>query len=231
MMADNLTNDQWKWILRQYWKTENAKKVQQKWAKEFDTPPPSRQTIYRIRDKFDETESICNAPKRGRPVSVTTQENEMLVSQAFAKSPQKSKQRASIELGISHRSSSRLMECLVLKMYWPRLLHGLLEDDPDRCLQICEVVLNEERQGNGITDKITWSDVAHFKLPDAVNRHNCVYYSTENPHVMVEGQLNLPGVTVWAGLSCKGVLGHIFFHKLLLTICILTCWGTLFCHN
>jgi len=38
-MADNFTNNQWKWILKKYWKTENAKKVWQKWAEEFDTPP------------------------------------------------------------------------------------------------------------------------------------------------------------------------------------------------
>ena len=44
-MADNLTNDQRKWILKQEWKTENAEMVQQKWAEEFDTPPPRRQTI------------------------------------------------------------------------------------------------------------------------------------------------------------------------------------------
>lgn len=212
-MAGNLTNDQRKWILKQYWKTENAEKVRQKWAEEFDTPSPSRQTIYRIRDKFDETGSICNAPKSGRPVSITTQENEILVSQAFTESPKKSKQRASVELGISCRSLSRIMQRLGLKMYRPRLLHGLLEDDPDRRLQFCEVVLNEERQGNGIINKIMWSDEAHFKLSGAVNRHNCVYYSRENPHVMIEGQLNQqPGITVWAGLSCKGVLGPIFFH-------------------
>jgi len=104
----------------------------------------------------------------------------MLVSQAFTKRPQKSKQRASIELGISRRSSSRLVQRLGLKMYWPRLLRGLLEDDPDHSLQFCEVVLNEERHGNGITDKIIWSNAAHFKLSGAVNRHTCVYYSTEN---------------------------------------------------
>ena len=109
-MADNLTKDQRKWILKQYWKTENVEKFRQKWAEEFDTPAPSRQTIYRIRDKFDETGSICSAQKSGRPVSVTTQENEMLASQAFTKGPQKSKQRASIELGIYRRSLSRLMQ-------------------------------------------------------------------------------------------------------------------------
>ena len=134
----------------------------------------------------------------------------MLVCQAFTKSPQKSKQRASIELGIPRRSLSRLMQRLCLKMYRPRLLHGLLEDDPVRRLQFCEVVLNDERQGNGIVDKITWSDEAHFKLSGAINRHNYVYYSTNIPHVTTEGQLNQPGITVWACLSCKGVLGPIF---------------------
>jgi hypothetical protein len=68
----------------------------------------------------------------------------MLVSQAFTKSLQKSKQRASIELGISQRSLSRLMQRLGLKMYRPRLLHRLLQDDPEHRLQFCEVVLNEE---------------------------------------------------------------------------------------
>jgi hypothetical protein len=72
------------------------------------------------------------------------------------------------------------------------------------------VVLNEEREGNGITDKIMWSDEAHFKLSGAVNQYNYVYYSTENPHVTVEEQLNQPGVTVLAGLSCKGVLDLFF---------------------
>jgi hypothetical protein len=129
------------------------------------------------------------------------------VSQAFTKSPQKSKQRASVELGISRQSLSHLMQYLGFKMYQPRLLHGLSEDDPDRHLQFCEVVLNDEREGNGIVDKITWSNEAHFKLSGAVNQHNCFYCSTKNPHVMIEGQVNQPGITVWAGLPCKGVLG------------------------
>ena len=64
-MADNLTNDQRKWMIKQYWKTENTENLLHKWAKEFDTPPPSRKTIYRMRDKFCETGSICNALKSG----------------------------------------------------------------------------------------------------------------------------------------------------------------------
>jgi hypothetical protein len=88
-MAGNLTNDQRKWVIKQYWKTENAEKFQWKWAEEFDTPSPTRLTIYRLHDKFDQTGSICNVPKSGQPVSVTTYENEMSVAQEFDQSPKK----------------------------------------------------------------------------------------------------------------------------------------------
>uniref|UniRef100_A0A8C4RH98 Uncharacterized protein n=1 Tax=Erpetoichthys calabaricus TaxID=27687 RepID=A0A8C4RH98_ERPCA len=87
-----------------------------------------------------------------------------------------------------------------------------IQDGPDHRLQFCEVVINEERQGNGIIDKVTLSDEAQYKLSGAGKCHNCVYYCTENPHVTIEDQLNQKGVTVWAGLSCKGVLEPVFFH-------------------
>jgi hypothetical protein len=99
-------------------------------------------------------------------------------------------------LGISRISLSRLMQRLGLIIYRLRLLRWLLEDDTYHRLQFCEVVLNDERQSNGIVDKITWSNEAHFKLPGAVNRHNCVYYSIKNPHVTIKGRLNQPGITV-----------------------------------
>ena len=99
-----------------------------------------------------------------------------------------------------------------LKMYTPRLIHGLLEDDSDRRLQFSENILSEELEGSGILNKIVWSDEANFKLSGAVNRHNCVYYATKNPRITIEKQLNQPGVTVWAGLSCKGVVGPIILH-------------------
>ena len=196
-----MTDKQRKWILKQYWKTENSERVKEQWVKTFATPPPTRLTIYRLRDKFEQTGSIHNAPKSGRPITVTTQENELEVAQAFTQSPQKSKHRASSELGIERRSLGRLMNRAGLKMYTPRLIHGLLEDDSDRHLQFSENILSEEIEGSGILNKIVWSDEANFKLSGAVNQHNCVYYATENPRITIEKQLNQPGVTVWAGLS------------------------------
>ena len=70
------------------------------------------------------------------------------------------------------------------------------------------MVPNEERQGNGVLDKIMWSDEAHFKLSGAVNRHNYVYYSTKNPHVKERRAVDSAGDYH----SVQKVSHMIFFH-------------------
>jgi len=79
MMAGNLSIEQRPWILKQYWKTENAERVRTAWVEEFNTPPPTRLTIYRMRDKFDATGSVANAPKSGSSRTSMTEENEMIL--------------------------------------------------------------------------------------------------------------------------------------------------------
>ena len=97
------------------------------------------------------------------------------------------------------------------KPYRPRLVHGLLEDDPDRRLQFCEI-MRDQFVGDQVErlDKIIWSDEACFKLSGYVNRHSCVYWADENPNLTIETQLNQPGVTVWGALSSEGVIEPVF---------------------
>ena len=52
-MALKLSFDEGKWLLTCYWKVENVVEVQGRWRIEFGTPPPTRVTITRIRDKFE----------------------------------------------------------------------------------------------------------------------------------------------------------------------------------
>ena len=185
-----------------YRKSENAETVHKEWRDTFQTEPP-RQLIYQIRDKFEETGSVKNAPKSGRPRTVTTSENDELVAGAFERSPHKSTRRASAELGIPRRSLGRLMKQLGLKPYRSRLLQYLCEGDPHRRLQFAEVILKEIRENDQFLDKIIWSDEACFKLLGHVNRHNCVYCFDENPHLTMTTEMKQPGVTVWASL-CSG---------------------------
>ena len=143
MIAGNLSTEQRKWILKQYWRTENAERVRTAWVEAFNTPPQTRLTIYRIRDKFDAAGSVTNAPKSGRPRTSMTEENETRVAMTFVNSPKKSTRRAAQELSLLRMSLRRLMRELNLKQYHPRLLGGLLEDDPDQRLQFCEIMRNQ----------------------------------------------------------------------------------------
>ena len=74
------------------------------------------------------------------------------------------------------------------KHYIPRLVHSLNEDDPDKRLQFCE--------WDDFQDSIFWSDEATSKFNGTIIRHNCVYLANENPNIVEEKTVNLPGVDV-----------------------------------
>jgi hypothetical protein len=58
--------------------------------------------------------------------------------------------------------------------------------------------------------KIVWSDEATFKLNGTMNRHICVYWASESPHIHVDQDVSLPGLT-WCGLSYRSLIGPFFF--------------------
>ncbi|CAM4820866.1 unnamed protein product [Rotaria magnacalcarata] len=91
------------------------------------------------------------------------------------------------------------MQDLNLKLYKPRLLQALNEDDPDRRTEFCEWVLDSFEEDSTLLDRILWTDEAIFKVNGRVNRHNCVYWSDTNPHLVIEQELNVPQVVVWGG--------------------------------
>lgn len=137
--------------------------------------------------------------RSGPPRSVSTEENKERVLAAFEENPGTSAKRASLELG--------------LKLYRPRLLHALNEDDPDRHCEFAEIFLNMVADDYSLLNRIIWTDEAMFKLNGRVNRHNCVYYDVENPHIVITKEMNAPGITVWMGIWFEGLIGPFCFHE------------------
>ena len=107
-MSRKLILEERKFALKKYWKTENAQDVIRDWCLHFCTEPPTHLTIYQIRDKFEETGSLTDAPCSGRP-TMCTKENMVTVSEAYARSPQKSLCRGSTELGIKQTSLHKIL--------------------------------------------------------------------------------------------------------------------------
>ncbi|GAB1600991.1 hypothetical protein Ahia01_000377300 [Argonauta hians] len=210
---ERLTFEERKQVLKFYFKYENISEVRRQWTLQFRSDAPSRLTISRIRDTFEEkgtVQDVC-ARQSGRPRTSRSEDNDALVIRAFEASPKKSTRRDSQEMSISQSTVCRILKDNGMKPYRPVLLHQLNEDDPDRRLEFAEWFVNSAAMDETFPDMIIWSDEATFKLNGRVNRHNCVYWSQENSRQVLQREVNAPGVTAWAGISSRGLIGPLFF--------------------
>lgn len=213
MSSSRFSFEEKKFILKCYWKYENIAEVQRRFIEHFSKAPPSRPTIARIRDKFEQDGTVHDLHKEhsGRPRTSTDAAGEAAVLEAFQRSPKKSLRRAACETGISRNSIHRILKARKWKCYIPRLVQHLEEDDLGRRREFCQWFLAKCEQESRFPRTILWSDEAKFKLNGEVNRHNCCYWATENPHFTLKHQLNVPGVTVWCGFCATGIIGPFFF--------------------
>ena len=123
-----------KTILKWYLKCENVVEVQRQWRREYAPEPPTRLIIARIRDKFETHGTVCDVHKgrSGRPRTATSPACSAMVLEQFTRSPQKSTKQCARETGVSRTSIRRILKTARWKVFIPRFLHALKEDDPDR---------------------------------------------------------------------------------------------------
>ena len=199
------------WIVKHMYRLEYPINVQRLWSKEINNNPPHRDTIRLLMKKFEETGSVLNIDPPGRPVSVTDQITKDEVASILEKDPQTSTRQMSSGLNISRTSVQRIYKAMGYKAYVPRLVHELNEDDFDRRVEYCDTFLSLLQNEPDLIHRIIWSDEAIFKLNGHINRHNSVYWSTENPNITWEQTMQAEGLTVWAGIWSEGVIGPYFF--------------------
>jgi hypothetical protein len=106
-----------------------------------------------------------------------------MVLRQFTHSPQKSPKQCARETGVSRSSEQRILKSAKWKVYIPRLLHAMNDDDPDHRVQYCEWFQHKVQEDGEFVGKIVWSDEAQFTLNGTVNRHNYVYWAAGNPHI------------------------------------------------
>ena len=160
---------------------QNTAEVAHQFQHRYERAPPTRESILDIARKFDETGSVQDKTRSGRPRSVSTEENKERFLATFEKSLRMSAKRASLELNLCRASLQRMKKKLGLKFYRLRLLHTPYEDDPDRRCGLIEIFLNMVADDYSLPDRIIWTDEATFKLNGHTHRHNCVYYAVEHP--------------------------------------------------
>ena len=97
-------------------------------------------------------------------------------------SPTTSTRRLLLQLNLSHSSVYQIIrDDLRLRPYRLQMLQALSDEDKADRLSFSDI--SRAIQNNpSFLESIIFSDEAHFYLTGEVNRHNSVYWSSENPH-------------------------------------------------
>lgn len=184
----------------------------------FNEAHPDRQTsvpyMSSLVKKFTNTFSVKDAPRVGRPSTAISEVNQIYVLGKVAVDPHVSIRKISNEGDISIGSVHKILKAHKFHPYKIKLVQELNDDDPDRRLQFCEIMLNEIRlHGDGYLQRVCFSDECTFSLNGSVSRHNCRYWSGTNPHWFHEGHTQHPQtLNVWAGIYGDRIIGPIFIN-------------------
>ena len=121
MAGNQFSLEERKFVLKCYWKTENAIEVQRRFRRKFARPPPTRRTIACIKEKFEADGTVQNVNKKrsGRPRTSTSPGKKEQVQETLSQSPQKSLRETARETNISKDSVHRIMKCLHLDAAFP----------------------------------------------------------------------------------------------------------------
>jgi hypothetical protein len=172
-MSVSRTTEERAAMVRLFSKFDNAHEVQRQWKHHFDTTPPAVSTILAVNQRFDETGSVEDLHRSGRPTTILTEEKLEEIQEMVTTNPNLSVRQGSAQAGIRKSSYHAAMTTLHLKPYHPTLIVDLNEDDFDRRSQFCEIWLEKFKNDPHLIDHIFWSDEARFNRNEAVNRHNC----------------------------------------------------------
>lgn len=189
----------------------NTQEVIRQWKTRFDSEPPDRRTIKATYDKFQETGSVADVPRSGRPPSAIGEEELQAVDSYLEENPRSSVRNLAHATGMSSTAAHHATKILGFSSYRPQRVVKLTEEDFDVRLEFCETMVQRFHQDSSLMDKIVWSDESQFCLNGQVNRHNCTYWAKQNPHVRFEVATDPRGVMVWCGITSSRLIGPYFF--------------------
>lgn len=176
----------------------------------------SKSTVSKTIQRFEEIGSNKIRPKSGRPKTETSEERQMEVAQAFVEDPHLTLRKASLQLQINRMSIYRNLKIIKFHPYKIQLHQELNEDDPDRRLEFCKIMMGRIDQNPNFLSQIVFSDESTFQLNGEVNRHNFRYWSNENPHWLREHHTQYKQkLNVWAGIFRDRLVGPFFINGIL----------------
>ncbi|XP_067143011.1 uncharacterized protein [Centruroides vittatus] len=113
-MNRKLSLEQRVFLLQNWWKHDKKYAIIRKLfiEKYPAVEPPTRQAIYKLNKRFEETGAVVDLPRSGRPRTAVTDDNVRRVAKALDASPGKSTRKALAEFGITRTSYQRILKKL-----------------------------------------------------------------------------------------------------------------------
>lgn len=171
----------------------------------------SKSTVIRTIQRFEDIGSVKSRPRSGRRKTATNNDKALDVLQSFVESPHISINRVAQEHEIGHASVSKILKLNKWHPYKLHLVQELSEDDFDRRIEFCDLMMEMIVDDPLLLNNIVFSDEATFELTGNVNRHNCRYWSDVNPHWKRDNHTQYPQkVNVWAGILNGRPVGPFF---------------------
>jgi hypothetical protein len=114
-----------------------------------------------------------------------TEMNIAVIQQAILESPRKSTRWCSLETGIMHKTVWRILTMdLEMRPYHIQMVQALTERKKLLCVECCQILAEMANIHPDIHKLMAFSDEATFHTSGHVNRHNTVFWGSENPQVV-----------------------------------------------
>jgi len=138
--------------------------------------------VKRIVLKFEETFTLLDAKRIGRPKSCTDEYSAMGVIAAIEINPHMTTREISRQSGMSQWSVCRILKENRVRPYKLQVLQRLFAADRPKRIDFCYYMLGRLQNKPDFLHHIVFSDEATLFMNDVYNRQNYRYWSKINPH-------------------------------------------------
>jgi len=171
---------------------------------------PSDMYFTRLAKNLAKNGSFCGKRTVFKRKIATDEEHTVAVLGRVTNEPQISIREIELETDISRSSIQRILKKAKFRPYKIHLHQGLEPGDYDR--RITFLAWLAMAREDGYVNKILWSDESRFHNNGTVNKHNCHYWSSNNPHWMRATHFQrIWGINVWCGIIDGFILGPKFY--------------------
>lgn len=142
--------------------------------------PLSASTVSKIWNKFQQTGSVHDRKKSGRPATSVSEDNSIDIMAQVQLNPHSTTRSLARDAGISKGSVSAIMKKIRFHPYKMVILHKLKPEDYPKRVEFCTKYLDMVNNSQRVPFKVLWTDESIFTLKGWINKQNYRYVEAKS---------------------------------------------------